>query len=160
MAALLREKALALTRYAEPDGAGWQRLYESPDIGPLGFWVIARNANAATSQFAIRGMTRLSHDDFHNDCRALLEGDAILNECLRNILEAARGLSDADVASLCGLMNAADARVFRSGVSALRKTTGPVNIANLAPALDEWWDGALRARVSMALRELALHPDH
>jgi hypothetical protein len=160
MAALLREKALALTRYADPGGAGWRRLYESDDTGPLGYWVIAQSANVGTRQFAIRGMTRLSRDDFHKDCRALLEGDAILNECLRNFLEAARGLSDADVESFCGLMDADDADIIRSGMKALRKTRGPVTVANLTPALDEWWDGALRARVSAALRELAIRPDN
>ena len=143
-----------------PGGAGWRRLYESDDIGPPGYWMIARNADAGRKEFAIKDLTRLSHDDLHKDCRALLEGDAILNECLRNSLEAARELNDADVESLCGWMDEAAAGVLPSGVKALRKTSDPVTLASLTPALDEWWDVGLRARVSAALRQLAIRPDH
>jgi hypothetical protein len=45
-------------------------------------------------------------------------------------------------------------------MAALRKTSGPVTVAGLAPALDQWWDAALRARVLAALRGLASQPDN
>ena len=101
-------------------------------------------------------MTLLTREDFRRDCATLLEGNGMVNECLRNLVAAVRDLNAAEVDALAGVLPPADADAFRQAVSALRANPGVTGLAVLGPALDEWWSQALRERVAAALRKLAV----
>ena len=106
--------------------------------------------------FAAEGSLRLTRVGFHRDCRALLEGDGILAECLRNLLAALGTLSDEEIEAMATLLPAEDTTFFRMAARAVRQSKSEVTFALLHPALDQWWDSSLRVRLSKSFRRMSV----
>jgi hypothetical protein len=150
---VLCEKALSVSRRADLVGKGWERLFTAAEIGPLACLVAARNVSSAGARaFAIRGVTRLSRDDFHRDCQALLEGDGAIPATVRTLLVRLAALDDSEIESLAAALPCAEADALREAARALRQPNASPTLATLGPTLDRWWDASLRARMSAALR--------
>ena len=154
IAAVLCEKALGVSRRADEGGRAWERLFSSDEAGPLACLAGARNVNSQNSRaFAIKGLLRLSREDFVRDCQPLIEGDGAVPTTVRNLLTRLATLDDAEIASLTALLPPDDAESLRDAVRVLRQPGVTPNMAALSPVLGNWWDKSLRARLSGALRE-------
>jgi hypothetical protein len=150
---MLCEDALGLSRRADLAGKGWQRLFASPETGPLACLAAARSLNPQGARdFAIKGLTRLSPEDFLNDCRPLLAGEGALPATLRTLLTRLASLNDSEVESLAAVLPTADADFLRQVIHILRRPGVIPSEAALAPALDSWWDTSVHARLSASLR--------
>jgi len=157
---LICEKALSLSRRANLAEKGWERLFASPDTGPLACLLAARNVNPqAARAFAIKGLTRLTREDFRADCHPLLEGDGALPATTTNLLARLATLSDPEIDSLAVLLSPPDAVALRETVRVLRQPASAPNESSLGPVLDRWWEDSLHARLSSALRQSLFHHD-
>jgi hypothetical protein len=156
---MLSESALGLSRRPDLAGKGWRRIATSPDTGPLACLVAARCVNAQNARvFAIKGLTCLSREDFLHDCRPLLDGDGALPVTLRNLLMRLASLDDSSFNSLAAICPPADADFLRETVHILRQPGMAPSETVLTPALEHWWDAAMRKRVSGALRRVLIKP--
>lgn len=152
---LICENALSLSRRADLAGKGWERLFTSPDTGPLACFVAAHCVNPeAARAFAISGLTRLTRENFRADYEPLLEGDGILPATTTNLLARLATLSDPEIESLAVLLSRPDAAALRETVRVLRQPGITPGESSLGPVLDLWWDGSLHSRLSAALRQL------
>jgi hypothetical protein len=152
---LICENALSLSRRADLAGKGWERLFTSPDTGPLACFVAAHCVNPeAARAFAISGLTRLTPENFRADYETLLEGDGALSATTTNLLARLATLSDPEIESLAVLLSRPDAAALRETVRVLRQPGITPGEPSLGPVLDRWWDGSLHARLSVALRHL------
>jgi hypothetical protein len=152
---MLSESALGLSRRPDLAGKGWQRIESSPDTGPLACLMVARCVNPQSARrFAIEGLSRLSSEDFLQDCRPLLDGDGVLPVTLRNLLMRLASLDDSSINSLAAILSPADADFLREVVRILHQPGVVPSERVLTPALEHWWDNAMRARVSDALRRV------
>ena len=80
----------------------------------------------------------------------------MLTQCLTRIAEVMRDLSDEDIEALVAVFPPQHAKSVRNCVRLLRENKeDPVGEA-LAPALDEYWEKALKNKVETALRRLAI----
>jgi hypothetical protein len=155
----LSEIALGLSRRPDLAGKGWQRIATSPDTGPLACLMAAHCVNPQNARsFAIEGLTRLSSEDFLHDCRPLRDGDGVLPVTLRNLLKRLASLDDSSIKSLAAILSPADADFLREIVRILRQPGVVPSETVLTPALEQWWDTAMRTRVSGALRRLLIKP--
>jgi len=150
---MLSEIVLGLSRRPDLAGKGWQRIESSPDTGPLACLMAAQYVNPQNARrFAIDGLARLSSEDFLHDCRPLLDGDGVLPVTLRNLLKRLASLDDSSIKSLAAILSPADADFLREIVRILRQPGVVPSETVLTPALEQWWDTAMRTRVSGALR--------
>jgi hypothetical protein len=154
IAAVMCEKALGVSRRADEGGQAWEHLFSSDEAGPLACLAGARNVNSQNARaFAIKGLLRLSREDFVRDCQALIEGDGAVPKTVRNLLTQLAALDDAEIASLTALLPPGEGEALRDAVRVLRQPGVTPNMAALSPVLGNWWDKSLRARLSAALRE-------
>jgi hypothetical protein len=154
IAAVLCEKALGVSRRAEEGGRAWERLFSSAEAGPLAWRAGGRNVNSQYARaFAMRGLLRLSREDFERDCQPLIEGDGAVPTTVRNLLTRLAALDDAEIESLAALLPQGDAEALRDAVRVLRQPGVTPSLAALSPVLGRWWDTSLRARLSAALRK-------
>jgi hypothetical protein len=119
------------------------------DYGPLAYVCAATMAPVPTvaRSLALRGQERLSTVAFHTDCRPLLQALERygIDDCCVSVL---RSIDD-DTARDLGRSACGDPDLLLPLVRALRSHETPADAADvLQPALDAWWEQALRARVA------------
>jgi len=139
-----------------------QRIYESQQIGPIGYLTTARLLSyiksPLTRPFAARGLQKLSADDFRKDWRLVLEGESVLSQCLARTAEALRDMDDEDLEALLLLFSPERREFLRNFVRLLRQDKSRPVGEVVAPALDEYWEKVLKKKVESALRDLATPP--
>jgi hypothetical protein len=78
-----------------------KQISESNQTGPIGLDVtatlLALMGSPNKDFVAMRGLSRLSAEDFRNDYMLLLDGDCALGQCLAKAAEALGGLEDVEV---------------------------------------------------------------
>jgi hypothetical protein len=137
-----------------------QRIYESDDVGPLGYWTTAQllrlTSSSAAQAFAARGLKRLSVEDFRKDCRLFLERESGLSQSISNLCQAVRNLQPFEVEALAAVLPADAGELLIRGARLLqRRREEPVNTLIL-PLLEEYWKKGLRATLETSLQRLAL----
>jgi hypothetical protein len=156
---LAREGAFVAGGKGQYTGMELQRLYDSPDTGPLGHWAIAKWLTSIKSPhakaFAAGGLQKLSTSSFRRDMRLLFEGDTALRRVADNMLAALPDLDDEDVEALVRILPADTGSFLRRCVVQLRADPGRAFGEVLGEALDEYWATSLRPAVERQLRELA-----
>jgi hypothetical protein len=159
---LAREGAFVAGGKGKYTGAELQRLFDSPDTGPLGHWAIAKWLASIKSPyaqtFAAGGLKKLSTSYFRRDMRLLFEGDIAFRRVADNILAALRDLEDGDVDALAAILPVHAGALLRRGVLQLRADPGRPFGEVLAGTLEEYWETDLRQAVERHLRELATAP--
>jgi len=139
-----------------------KRIYESKETGPIGYLVTGKLLSSMKSKsplvraFAARGLERLSADDFRNDWRLVLEGESVLTQCLVRTADAFRDLNDEDIEALVAVLPPEQATFVRNSVRLLREGKGKPVGEVLRPALDEYWEKALKKKVKAALQKLTI----
>jgi hypothetical protein len=138
------------------------RVFDSSRIGPLGYLMIGRFAQAVnpavSPRIAERGLKHLDGDEFKKDVTVLVEGDGVAARIIRNAAEKLRGLPQADVDALADVMTPDQAKVFRQLASALRDHPDEPVERLLPAALGQLWTPTLKDSVKAALRQLS-RPD-
>ncbi|MHC4405948.1 MAG: hypothetical protein ACYTG0_40425 [Planctomycetota bacterium] len=155
---LWRESACVVAKRSQYTGAVLERLYTSPESGPICLLVTASLLNRVNAglahRFAVRGLERLSLADFRKDYRVFLDQDAICGKCVVRLAEALRNLEPDETELLASLCFGEDAAILNEAARCLRERPG-VPIADALPgALDHAWEAGLRRRVERALRGL------
>ena len=154
-----REAVFVLGGKGEYTRAELDRIYNSEETGPLGYLTIAKLLtyiqHPATTAFAQKGMERLSAADFRKDYRLILQGESVLTESVVGMAQALRDLDDEDVDALAAILTPEAGEFFLRSVELIREGKDkPVGEA-LAPALDEYWNKALKQQVEAKLRQFA-----
>jgi hypothetical protein len=157
-----RETVFVLTGKAKYTDLELQRLYESKEVGPIGYLTIAKllahiQSPAATA-FAMRGLARLSGDDFRKDYRLVLEGQLPFAQSIEKTAEALRDLTDEEIEALAGILPDKFGDSLRSTVQLMREGEGKPIRETLAIAFDRLWDRFLRRSVQNALMPLMRAP--
>jgi hypothetical protein len=154
-----RESVFVLASQGRYLGAELQRLAESEHTGPIGSLVISRlltYVDEKTSrQFALRGLTRMTADDFMADCKLFLSGGGGLAQSFRRIAGRLKALPEAELQALCSVLPSPEGTLVRKCAAAMRSDPAqPLNVV-LGPALREYWTTALRQQVREELQRLA-----
>jgi hypothetical protein len=179
---VVREAGFALRRSGGHLDESLKGVFDSPETGPVGFWVMAQVlsglGNPEARWFAARGLGRLSAYDFRRDCQVLLDERSLCGQCLNKLAMNLRDLDERDLEGLAALQSPANAKFLREAASRLRQakaageegkagagagggseTAGPPGVLKaIGPALDEWWDKELRVQFAKTFREIANRP--
>jgi len=154
VAAVLCEKALSVSRRANEVGRAWERLFSSPESGPLACLAGAWDVNPQVARaFAIKGLVQLSREDFERDCQALIQGDGAVPATIRHLLTKLASLDHAEIESLARLLPPSEGEALLDAVQVLRQPGTTPSAASLHPVLGRWWDASLRGRLSAAFRK-------
>ncbi len=156
---LSRETVFILGGMGKYSLAELGRIYESEEMGPLGYLTAAKVLSQISprfgGRFAAKGLSRMSVEAFRKDVCVFLEGDSKLARCLIETAQALRGLDDAERDALLLVFGAEQAEVIGRSIDVLRKDKStPVKEA-IPAACDELWREFLQKRVEAALRKLA-----
>jgi hypothetical protein len=138
------------------------RLHKSDDIGPIGWLAISRllgmAGSSASRDFALEGLIRLGSGDFLRDCNLFLSGDSGLARSFAKLAGVLRTMPDDELAALIAVLPEAEAKLVREASAALRTHPEAAPASVLTPALENYWQENLRARVRDSLRQLSLPP--
>ncbi len=137
-----------------------KRIYESKETGPIGCLTTSKLLSLVKSPlahtFAARGLERLSADDFRCDWQLVIEGESVLTQCLTRTAEAFSDLNDEDIEALVAILPPEHAAFIRDSARLLRKGKGRPLGEVLRPALDEYWDKALKKKIEAALKKFTI----
>jgi hypothetical protein len=158
-----RETAFVLSNQGQNTGEELRRLYESSQVGPIGYLTIAELLAEIKSpyaaMFAQLGLQRLSAADFEKDVALLLEGNSALAQCFRRLATAVRQLSEEDARALAAVFPpGAETSLLNASRLLHERPNDPIADV-LPPAFDAYWEGSLRAQVERRLQELAVSAD-
>lgn len=135
------------------------RIFKSDRTGPVGFLATAKLLQLAhdasnARAFAARGLERLSAADFRKDYRILFEGDSLLARGGGKAADLLRTLDVAAIESLTAPLAPADGELVRRCAKLLREDPKRPPLEALTPALDDYWDKALKSKVEAELKAL------
>ena len=108
----------------------------------------------AAKSFALRGIARLSAEDFLNDCQLFLKGNSGLAASFANVVDALRTLPEDDLKAIVAVLGPAEARLVADAAQALKSNPEKPAAVTLAPALEQYWKDSLRAKVRAELQKL------
>jgi hypothetical protein len=140
-------------------GPELQRLYGSPDTGPLACLMVAeltqsRNAQASRS-FARNGLVKLSGEMFMKDCQALHNGNPKMTSMAMRFAENLRNLSNDDVKALANSFQPDADAALRAMIVELRSHNGTLDQSAIAAALKKAWDNGIQKMMTAELNRLA-----
>lgn len=152
-------EAVFVTRgMAKYTDAELQRLYESRQTGPIGYLTLARllaHIQSPTARpFAIRGLTRLSAENFRQDWQLVLQGDSVLAQVVQGFISALAELQEDEVQALAAVLPREAGRLLLHGARTVRENQGRPLPETVAPILERYWDESLRAVIQAQLREV------
>jgi hypothetical protein len=158
-ATLWRESCLVLAGKPQYAMRELDRLYRSPETGPLCALATASlvgfiNDDAAKA-FAKHGLQRLSVADFRNDYEPLLTDEAVVGAVSQHLLEWLRTLDDEERAALGRVLLTKHSDEFIEATCILSVEPDQSAADLLPPVLDRVWELGLRAKVEAALREIS-----
>ena len=158
-----RETVFVLNNQGQDTGQELRRLYESSQVGPIGYLTIAELLAEINSpyaaMFAQLGLQRLSAADFRKDVGLLLEGDTALATCFQRMATALRQLPEENVRALAAVFPPKIGTYLLIASKLLRERPNDPIADVLPPAFDAYWEGSLRAQVERKLQELAVSAD-
>jgi hypothetical protein len=158
-----RETAFVLSNQGQDTGEELHRLYESSQVGPIGYLTIAELLAEINSpyaaMFAQLGLQRLSATDFEKDVELLLAGNSALAQCFQRLATAVRQLSEEDARALAAVFPPAIERSLLNASELLHARPNDPIADVLPPAFDRYWEGSLREQVERKLQELTVPAD-
>jgi hypothetical protein len=158
-----RETVFVLSNQSQDTEEELHRLYESSQVGPIGYLTIsellAEINSPYAAMFAQLGLQRLSAADFEKDIELLLAGNSALAQCFQRLATAVRQLSEEDVRALAAVFPPAIERSLLNASKLLHERPNDPIADVLPPAFDAYWEESLRAQVERRLQELAASAD-
>lgn len=157
-----REAAFLMMSQGRYTDSEFEKLYNSEDTGPVGCLALAKLLSTvgspAASAFAMRGLSRMGKSDFLSDCNLFLRGDSGLARAFARMIAVLRTLPEDELAALLAGLPEREANLLREAAGALRSHPDAPLDKVLAPAIGNYWEGSLRARVRAALHRLMIQP--
>jgi hypothetical protein len=154
-----RSACFAMCNLTGPIEPELQRLYSSPDTGPLANLVVAEWVRSISPEqsriFARNGLVKLSPELFAKDCQALFNGNLRMTAMALQIAENLRSLSDDDIEVIATQIPSNSAAAFRATVKELKFHPGPITPDTIAAALRKAWDSCLHRTMEKELNSLA-----
>jgi len=144
-------------KYVLQDLAG---IYDSRETGPLGCLVTAtllKSMNApAAKAMADRGLERLKADDFKRDCRLFLDENTFCGRFVIGLAGVLGNLNQQELDALVAPMSPGAADFIRDCARRLRAAGKDQPLfETIAPALDAWWEKALKQQMADDLSQIA-----
>jgi hypothetical protein len=152
---LARETALTLSGRRNFLTQELERMYASPEAGPLSCLAVATLLKTAGMQhaelFASRGLTEIAPDDFVRDCRPLIDKGAALGKCVHQGAILLRALDEGEIEELSRSLLKDDGAILQAAARELRRRAGEPLEDAIPRALAAAWDAGLRQQVRTAL---------
>jgi hypothetical protein len=156
---MAREAMLVASGRAKHTDSEARRIYQSAEVGPVGFLVAASlyaraNDGATARLFAKRGLERLTLEAFGKDCRTLLQNGSAQAAALSAVVESVREVNDAEVDALAAVLPAGYGKAFRA-LAAFGRAGGKG--AEVLPETLQrtLWEGGMKELLEGALGEIA-----
>jgi hypothetical protein len=136
------------------------RIYNSNDCGPIGCLAtgtLLKDLKCPLAKdMAARGLQRLSAEDFQNDCRLFLDEKTFCGQFAAGLAGTLRSLDDQELDALVAPMPPAGAQFIRDCARNLHEARpGQPLFETIAPALNDYWEKALKQEVADNLGKLA-----
>jgi len=153
-----RESALVMLNQGRYTDQELQRLYEAESTGPIGCltlsYLLAWSHSPAAKTFAMRGLMRLSAEDFLQDCDLVLHGDSGAAQAFAKFLGVLRTLPPDELSALCETLPEAEGKLLRETADVLSANPGKPPGEVLVQPLTSYWNESLRAKVRASLYRL------
>jgi hypothetical protein len=153
----LVESVFVLSGHGEHTGRALERLYASPDTGPLACLTIAALASQrdplVARSFARLGRERLTAEQFTADCQAALDRRGALGETLCRAFEVLRTLEPEEAQAVGAYLTPADQTAFAQVHAALHASSAPLEQV-LPAAAHAAWNAGVRERIGALLTGL------
>jgi len=154
-----REAVFVASGMGQYTGLELGRIYQSDQVGPIGYLTIADLLayirSPQSSRLAQRGLERLSNEDFRKDVELLLRGNSALASCFKRAAMAVRDLTEADVEALAAALPPAGQAFLRNASGLLRAHPDDPVEKTMPAAFDAYWETSLRTEVEARLHQLA-----
>jgi len=154
-----REAVFVGSGMGQYTGLELARIYDSGQVGPIGYLTIADLLayirSPQSSRLAQRGLERLSNEDFRKDVELLLRGNSALASCFKRAAMAVRDLTEADVEALAAALPPAGQAFLRNASGLLRAHPDDPVEKTMPAAFDAYWETSLRTEVEARLHRLA-----
>jgi hypothetical protein len=156
----MRESVLTVTGRGRYTGEELTRLYESREMGPVGFLATAALldliGHPARRVFAERGADRLALDHARKDGRLVWESELFARRVLPGLARGLADLEEPELERLSALLFTEDRKQLGvKWLGALRDLKEKPAAEVLPPVLDAIWEEGLRAVVEAELKKLA-----
>jgi hypothetical protein len=152
--ALSRETVLTLAGRPSYLGAELNRMYASPETGPLSClataWLLKLGRMPHAEIYAMRGLAELDSDDFLRDCQPLTNPNAAVGKCLRQCAVVLKALDDEETVQLAENLKE-DGAILEAAARELRRDREAPLEEAIPRALTAAWSAGLRERVKTAL---------
>jgi hypothetical protein len=137
-----------------------QGLLDSSDTGPLACLALSHILLSfqpvQSREFASRGLSRLSPEDFLRDCRTLLDTNAMLGQCLVKLVASLPRLEESELTALTGAGSGPAAETLLACWRRLREPPSAPMPDLLEPPLKNWWEKELKQTVEASLKDMAV----
>jgi hypothetical protein len=135
-------------------------IYDSDETGPLGYLATARFLKhlelPLSKTMAVRGLRQLSTDAFRRDCRLFLDEHYVAGRFVARLAATLGDLEEQELDALVEPMSAAQAEFIRDCARRLRAAkSGQPLFETIAPALDAYWEKALKQNLADHLKKIA-----
>ena len=156
---LAHESVFVLAGQSTHTKAELESIYSSAENGPLAFLSTAQLLNLigspAAQSFASRGLQRLSPQDFHQDCRLVLDAQTPLGALFHDAARTLRDLPADDLEALTTVLPTQHAVFLRLTVNRLKAEPNRPLAETLTPLLEQLWVSGLRQKVEDSLRAIS-----
>lgn len=157
---LARDSILVTTGRARHTDTEARRVFQSPDVGPVGFLLAASlyaraGDNVTCRLFAKRGLERLTFDSFATDCRTLFGNGSAQAAALSAMLNSLRELSDPELDALGAILpeGFGGAPKMLAAFQKAAPADAPHGLPE--PLQQALWDGGLKAWIEASLQKYA-----
>jgi hypothetical protein len=156
----MRDMGLYLEGNTDYLMADTERMYDSPETGPLGFLALAetlKDRDTSTAKMAAaRGLERLSTEDFRCDYKIFLDEHYFCGNFIAQAGNVLKKIDDPELNEFTGFLPPAEANLILDCRQRLQTAPGWQSlVATIGPALDTFWQKNLSQRVSDALKKIA-----
>lgn len=153
-----REAVFVLKGQTQYTGEQLDRLFDSQEMGPVGFYVTAALLNRVqpelAKRFGLRGLTRLQGSYFEEDCKLLFDGKTALS---RSVAQLAKDLQllEADDLKAIEALFPGTGELLEKAAARGRVNARASASEMLSPLLEFFWEDHLKAVLRKELQKLA-----
>jgi hypothetical protein len=153
-----REAVFVLKGQSRYTAEQLDRLFNSREMGPVGFFVTTALLNRVqpelAKRFALRGLTRLQSSYFEEDCKLLFTGDTALSRSVARLAKDLQLLDQADLKALDALFQGSGNLLEKAAARARADANAPA-VEVLSPLLEHFWDNHMKAVFRAGFQKVA-----
>jgi non-specific serine/threonine protein kinase/serine/threonine-protein kinase len=134
------------------------RIYNSKETGPIGFWataqLLSRIKSPAFEAFASRALERLSTEEFRKDSLLLLEGKKEVRQAVTGFAKVLQGLDSEEVEAFKAILSPEKGKFLQDAVEMLQAGKDRPFDEVLPSVLDLYWERLMRKNIQKNISEL------